>query len=103
LNKEDLVKLVADRTRSTQRDTHTMLMTTLEAIGQALARGERVTIVGFGTFQVRERAAREGRNPRTGAALRIPARKSPAFVPGKALKVRVQAGSRKGSVARRGA
>jgi DNA-binding protein HU-beta len=101
VNKEDLVKLVADRTRSTQKDTQVMLMTTLDAIAQALARGERVTIVGFGTFQVRDRAAREGRNPRTGAVLRIPARKTPAFVAGKALRDRVQAGSRKASLARR--
>lgn len=101
VNKEELVKLVADRTRMTQKDTQAMLMTTLEAIGHALSRGDRVTLVGFGTFQVRERAAREGRNPRTGAVLRIPAKKSPVFVAGKALREKVKTGPRKAAVSRR--
>ena len=66
------------------------------AISDALAKSDKVTLVGFGTFQVRERAAREGRNPRTGGVLKIPARKAPAFAAGKGLKEAVAGAKAKG-------
>ena len=95
MNKEELVKIVADKARMTQKDAHELIGTTIDVITHALSKGDKVTLVGFGTFQVRERAAREGRNPRTGAVLHIAAKKSPVFVPGKLLKERVLAGGKK--------
>lgn len=94
MNKEDLVKAVADRANITQRDAHALIGATMDVIGHALAKQDKVTLVGFGTFQVRERAAREGRNPRTGAVLHIPAKRSTVFAPGKLLKERVFHGGR---------
>ncbi|MDB5099117.1 MAG: huP [Cyanobacteria bacterium RYN_339] len=95
MNKEELVKIVSEKARITQKDAHELIGTTLDCITHALSKGDKVTLVGFGTFQVRERAAREGRNPRTGAVLHIAAKKTPAFAPGKLLKERVIAGGRK--------
>ncbi len=101
MNKEELVKIVADKARMTQKDAHELIGTTIDVITHALSKGDKVTLVGFGTFQVRERAAREGRNPRTGAVLHIAAKKSPVFVPGKLLKERVLAGGKKLAGSRR--
>ena len=95
MNKEDLVKIVADKARMTQKDAHDMIGTAIDVITHALSKGDKVTLVGFGTFQVRERAAREGRNPRTGAVLHIAAKRSPVFVPGKLLKERCVEGKKK--------
>lgn len=95
MNKEELVKIVSEKTRMTQKDAHEIIGVTLDVITHALSKNDKVTLVGFGTFQVRERAAREGRNPRTGAVLHIAAKKSPVFTPGKLLKERVIAGGRK--------
>lgn len=92
MNKEDLVKIVSDKTRLTQKEAHELIGVTFDVITSALAKNQRVTLVGFGTFMVRQRAAREGRNPRTGAVLNIPAKKAPVFAPGKALKDRVSSG-----------
>lgn len=101
MNKEDLVKIVADKARITQKDAHEMIGTTIDVITHALSKGDKVTLVGFGTFQVRERAAREGRNPRTGAVLHINAKRSPVFVPGKLLKERCLASGKKLAGSRR--
>lgn len=95
MNKEELVKIVAERANLTQKDAHEIIGTAIDVISHALTKGDRVTLVGFGTFLVRNRAAREGRNPRTGAVLHIAARRSPVFVPGKLLKERVLNGGRK--------
>jgi DNA-binding protein HU-beta len=95
VNKEELVKVVSEKARITQKEAHELIGATLDAITHALSKGDKVTLVGFGTFQVRSRAAREGRNPRTGAVLHIAAKKSPAFAPGKLLKDRVVQGNRK--------
>ena len=95
MNKEELVKIVAERANITQKDAHELIGTTMDVITHALSKGDKVTLVGFGTFQVRERAAREGRNPRTGAVLHIPAKRTPVFAPGKLLKERVLAGGRR--------
>ncbi|HEY9720527.1 MAG TPA: HU family DNA-binding protein [Oscillatoriaceae cyanobacterium] len=92
MNKEDLVSAVASKTKQSKKQTEAGIQATIEAISDALSKGDKVTLVGFGTFQVRERAAREGRNPRTGAVLKIPAKKSPTFTAGKGLKETVLAG-----------
>lgn len=86
MNKEGLVEQVAASTGETRKQVMQVLDAILAGITDALRRDEKVTLVGFGTFQVRARAAREGRNPRTGEKIQIPARKAPAFTPGKDLK-----------------
>ena len=95
MNKEELVASVATKTKMSKKQTEAGIQATIEAISDALAKGDKVTLVGFGTFQVKERAAREGRNTRTGAVLKIPAKKSPAFTPGKGLKETVAAAKAK--------
>ncbi|KRK23857.1 transcriptional regulator [Lactobacillus delbrueckii subsp. delbrueckii DSM 20074 = JCM 1012] len=70
----------------TKKDVSEAVDAVFEAIQEDLAKGEKVQLIGFGTFEVRDRAARKGRNPQTGAEIEIPASKVPAFKPGKALK-----------------
>lgn len=94
MNKEELVNAVATKTKMSKKQTEAGIQATIDAISEALSKGDKVTLVGFGTFQVRERAAREGRNPRTGAVLKIPAKKSPVWTAGKNLKERIE-GKRK--------
>ncbi len=89
MNKEELVERIAQATGLSKKDANAALDAALDAIKTALRRGEKVTLVGFGTFQVRERKAREGRNPQTGEKIRIPARKVPAFSAGKELRTAV--------------
>ncbi len=86
MNKEELVNAVATATKLSKKDTEATINATIDAITAALAEGDKVTLVGFGTFQIRERAAREGRNPRTGAVLRIDSKRAPSFTAGKGLK-----------------
>lgn len=86
MNKEGLVDEVAAQTGQVKKQVQAVVDAVFQTITGALQRGEKVTIVGFGTFQVRRRAAREGRNPRTGAKIRIPPKRVPAFTPGKDLK-----------------
>jgi DNA-binding protein HU-beta len=86
MNKEDLVNAVAEKTSLSKKDTEATINAVIDSVTEALAKEDKVTLVGFGTFQVRERAAREGRNPRTGEVLSIPAKKTPTFTPGKGLK-----------------
>ena len=85
-NKADLISQVADATNTTKKDATPVVEAVFEAIQENLANGEKVQIIGFGTFEVRERAARKGRNPQTGDEIQIPATKVPAFKPGKGLK-----------------
>ncbi|GIX06439.1 MAG: transcriptional regulator [Candidatus Poribacteria bacterium] len=89
MTKQDLVDKVASSTGLSKKQTAAVVDSVIEAISDALASGEKVSLIGFGTFEVRERSAREGRNPQTGAKIQIPARKVPAFRPGKALRDRV--------------
>jgi DNA-binding protein HU-beta len=89
MNKEALVEQVAGHTGQTKKQAMAIVDAVFASITSALRRGEKVTVVGFGTFQVRERAAREGRNPRTGAKIRIPPKKVPVFSAGKDLKAEV--------------
>jgi len=89
LNKMELVAKVAEVAEVTKKDAEKAVNATFAAIEEALAAGDKVQLVGFGTFEVRDRAARIGRNPKTGDEIKIPATKVPAFKPGKALKERV--------------
>ena len=86
MNKTDLVEVVALKTGMTKKDAEAAVKAVNEAIAEALAAGDKVQIVGFGTYSVKTRAAREGRNPKTGEAMTIAASKTPAFTAGKALK-----------------
>lgn len=86
MNKTDLVSNIAEKTEFTKKDAEKALNAVLATIEEALAKGDKVQLVGFGTFEVRERAARTGRNPQTGEDIQIAAAKVPAFKPGKALK-----------------
>lgn len=86
MNKMDVVKAVASRAGLSNADADRAVNAFVDAIADALTRGEKVTVTGFGTFEVRDRAARMGRNPQTGAPLHIPATKTPAFKAGKGLK-----------------
>jgi DNA-binding protein HU-beta len=86
MNKAELVADVAERAGLTKKDAEKAVNAVVDSIEGALTKGDKVSLVGFGTFEVRTRAARSGRNPRTGATLRIKASKVPAFKAGKALK-----------------
>ncbi|MDF7638876.1 HU family DNA-binding protein [Lactobacillus sp. ESL0791] len=89
-NKAELVSEVAAKTKLTKKDVAEVIEATLGSIQDSLAKGEKIQLIGFGTFEVRQRAARKGRNPQTGAEIQIPASKVPAFKPGKALKESVK-------------
>ncbi|ADG81072.1 histone family protein DNA-binding protein [Thermincola ferriacetica] len=86
MNKQDLVSSVAEKAGLTKKDADKAVSAVFASIEEALAKGDKVQLVGFGTFEVRERAARKGRNPQTGAVIEIAAAKVPAFKAGKALK-----------------
>ena len=86
MNKSDLIDAIADSAGISKASAGDALNGALSAIKDALKKNETVTLVGFGTFKVGNRAARTGRNPRTGAAIKIKAAKVPKFTPGKALK-----------------
>ena len=86
MKKVELVEAVATATGLTKADSTRAIDATLAAITDALAKGDKVPLVGFGTFAVSERAAREGRNPRTGETVKIAARKAGTFKAGSALK-----------------
>lgn len=85
-NKQDLINKVAEATDLTKKDSAVVVDETFKAIEEFLAQGEKVQLIGFGNFEVRERAARQGRNPQTGETIQIKASKVPAFKAGKALK-----------------
>lgn len=91
MHKSDLVGVVADATHLEKHKADAAVSAAIEHITNALARGETVALVGFGSFVVKTRAARTGRSPRTGETIHIPASKSVGFKPGKALKDAVQA------------
>ncbi len=86
MNKAQLIDAVAEKSDLTKAQAARAVDAVIEAITETLQEGEQVSLIGFGTFLVRERAARTGRDPRTGATINIPAAKVPAFRPGKALK-----------------
>ncbi|MCL4397762.1 HU family DNA-binding protein [Patescibacteria group bacterium] len=86
MTKADLVDVVAKKANLTNKAARESVQAILDAVRDALKRGEKVVVTGFGTFSVRSRAARTGRNPQTGASIQIAARKTPGFTAGKALK-----------------
>ena len=85
-NKAELIEKVAGKTNLTKQEVTATVDALFEVIQETLASGEKVQVIGFGNFEVRERAARKGRNPQTGEEIQIEASKVPAFKPGKALK-----------------
>lgn len=85
MNKSELIDAVAGKTEATKADSAKIVAAALEAITEALAKGESVQFVGFGTFSVQERQARTGRNPQTGKEMKIPAKKAIRFKAGAAL------------------
>ncbi len=89
MNKTDLIAAVAKKAGISKKDAEAAVAATFDAIKGALKKGDKVQLVGFGTFEVSERAAREGRNPQTGEAMKIKASKAPRFKAGKALKYAV--------------
>jgi DNA-binding protein HU-beta len=86
MTKAELISAVAEKTEFTKKDSDSAVSAVIDAITEALAAGDKVSLVGFGTFEVKERAARNGINPRTKESMPIPASKLPAFKAGKALK-----------------
>ncbi|MEI7579570.1 MAG: HU family DNA-binding protein [bacterium] len=90
MNKGTLVDYVASKTGSTKKAAQDMLEAVMEAVTSAVAKGDSVTLTGFGTFKPAPRKARTGRNPQTGATIKIPARTVPAFRAGKEFKEAVK-------------
>lgn len=86
MNKTDLINQVAESAELSKKDATKAVEAVFDAIQNSLASGDKVQLIGFGNFEVRERSARKGRNPQTGAEIEIAASKVPAFKPGKALK-----------------
>ena len=86
MNKAELVAAIAEKTELSKKDAEKALKAFTEVVADELKAGNKIQLVGFGTFEVAERAAREGRNPQTGATMKIAASKAPKFKAGKALK-----------------
>lgn len=86
MNKTELIAAVAEKTAMSKKDSEKAVCAILDAVTEALAAGDKVQLVGFGTFEVKERAAHMGRNPRTKEAMEIPASRIAGFKVGKALK-----------------
>ncbi|MCR5407156.1 MAG: HU family DNA-binding protein [Lachnospiraceae bacterium] len=86
MNKSELVDAMAKKSGLSKKDTEAALGAFTETVANALKKGDKVQLIGFGTFEVTKRAAREGKNPQTGAKIKIPASKAPKFKAGKALK-----------------
>lgn len=91
MNKTELVAAVAEQADISKKDAEKVLKAFVDVVTEEMKKGEKVQLVGFGTFEVSERAAREGRNPQTGATMTIAASKAPKFKAGKALKDMVNA------------
>ena len=86
MNKSELITVVAQKTDLSKRDAERVVKTVFDTITEELAKGDKVQVIGFGTFEVRHRKAREGRNPRNNEPIQIEASKTPAFKAGKQLK-----------------
>lgn len=89
MNKGELVDKIAASANVTKKEADAVLSATVDSIMEAVSSGDKVTLVGFGTFEARDRQAREGRNPSTGKPIQIPATKVPAFSAGKVFKEKV--------------
>jgi len=90
MNKTELVNEVSGKTGLTKKETQNVVDALINAVGDTLSKGEKITLVGFGTFQVARRKARRGVNPQTRATIQIPAKKVPKFRPGKSLREKVK-------------
>lgn len=90
MNKAELINVVSEAAEVSKKDAETVITATLDAITDALKEGEKVQLVGFGSFEVKKRAARVGRNPKTKEPIEIPASRVPVFKPGRALKDAVE-------------
>ena len=86
MNKTELIAAIAEKTELSKKDAEKALKAFTDVVAEELKKGEKIQLVGFGTFEVSERAARTGRNPQTGAEMKIAASKAPKFKAGKALK-----------------
>ena len=86
MNKEELVQEVAKKAKVTQKEASEVLSTFVDVVEKTVSKGKKVTLVGFGTFEARKRAARTGRNPQTGKEIKIPAKTVPSFSAGKKFK-----------------
>ncbi|MBR6328054.1 MAG: HU family DNA-binding protein [Lachnospiraceae bacterium] len=95
MNKTELVDAVAKKSGASKKDSEAVVNAFIEVVGEQLKKGEKIQLIGFGTFEVATRAAREGRNPQTGKTIKIAASKSPKFKAGKALKDIVNSGKKK--------
>ena len=95
MNKTELVAAIAEQTELTKKDAEKALKAFTDVVTAELKKGEKIQLVGFGTFEVVERAARTGKNPQTGKSIKIPASKAPKFKAGKGLKETVNAGKKK--------
>jgi DNA-binding protein HU-beta len=89
MNRQELIEALAAKTDNTKAGADRNIAAIIEIITATLKKGDKLALVGFGTFEVRKRAARAGRNPKTGAVLKIKASKAPAFKPGATLKAAV--------------
>lgn len=94
MNRKELIAALADKTRNTKTDANRNVLALIEIISSTLKKGGKITLAGFGIFEVRERAARIGRNPRTGETLKIKAAKVPAFKAGATLKAALNGGKK---------
>jgi len=90
MTKKDLIEIVAKKANLTNKAARDAVQTTLNTIRDSLKHGEKVVLTGFGTFSIRSRQQRVGRNPKTGAKITLAARKAPGFTPGKTLKKAVR-------------
>jgi len=95
MNKSELITALADKTELSKKDAEKVLNAFTDAISASLAKGDKVQLIGFGTFDVKKRPARTARNPRTGEEIKIAASKAPAFKAGKALKDKVNTPAKK--------
>lgn len=95
MTKTDLIAAIAAKTDFTKKDSEKALTAVIDAIQEALVKGDKVQLVGFGTFEVRDRKAKEALNPATKEKIKVPAKKAPVFKAGKSLKEAVAAGKKK--------
>ncbi|HBD74133.1 MAG TPA: integration host factor subunit alpha [Acholeplasmataceae bacterium] len=90
MNKTELIAVLAEEAKVTQKVAEEVLKAFTSAVSETLQKGEKVVVTGFGTFEVRHRVARQGKNPRTGQPITVPAQNTPAFRAGKLLKAAVK-------------
>ena len=96
MNKSELISALAAKTELSKKDAEKVVNSFIETITESLAKDDKIQLVGFGTFMVKNRPARNARNPRTGEEIRIPASKAPVFKAGKALKEKLNTPKKKG-------